>query len=1050
MNDWENHELQHRNALPARAWFLHYPGEKSALSSLNVGSPWHMSLDGSWTFRYVGSPAEVPSVFYDVAFDDTGWDRIPVPSCWQMLGYGRPHYTNVRYPFPVDPPRVPSENPTGLYRTRFHIPAEWKDRRVILRFDGVDSFYVAWVNGREAGLGKGSRSPLEFDVTGLLCPGRNTLAVRVQQWSDASYIEDQDMWWLSGIFRSVSLIAAPPTAIEDFSVRTLFDGDYRDARLVVSAGIFNERGAGFKGSLDAVLLAPDGRPALPSPLHFNAAAGPRERTLHSLEASVKNPRKWSAESPALHTLLLTLRDASGAAVETVGCMVGFRTVEIRDGSLLLNGTRIMFKGVNRHEHHPDSGRTVPFEAMVRDVELMKLHNINAVRTSHYPAHPRFYDLCDLHGLYVVDEADLECHGMHAAGDLNRLSDDPSWEGAYVDRMKRLVQRDKNHACVVMWSLGNESGFGRNHEAMARAARDIDPTRPLHYEGDGQAKVSDVISQMYTPVELVIQAGKGRPVRDGIPVKADSKPFVLCEFAHAMGNGPGGLSEYVEAFYAYKKLQGGFVWEWLDHGIRRFTEDGREYFAYGGDFGDEPNDGNFVIDGLLFPDRTPSPGLIEYKKVIEPVKVEALDPTAGAFRVVNRHDFLSLDHLVLSWDVEADGEVIESGTAPLPDVPAGGSASLQVPYTIPPSPMPGAEYWLTLRFLLSSQALWAPAGHEVAWVQFALPVKAEEAGSGRKRTGRSASAEALPPAPTCTQEGTSLLIAGPDFSMAFDSVRGRMASFRFREVELVRLGPRLTFWRATTDNDRAIWGEQLNAVEWRKAGLHALQHRVDAFDWRALDDGSVRISVRSRIAPPVLTLGIEAEYTYTVFGSGDVLLEVHGLPRGSFPDTLPRIGLEALLPASLERVKWFGLGPGESYPDSRKAARVGAYERQVSELETPYVFPQENGNRSDVRWVSLTDRSGIGLLAAGRPLICFSAHLNTPEEYENARHTIDLVPRGETVLILDHRQHGLGSASCGPGVLPRYSLKPEEFRFSILLRPVDANGSLFALARREPA
>jgi beta-galactosidase/evolved beta-galactosidase subunit alpha len=1005
-----------------------------------------MSLDGLWMFRYDERVADAPANFFDIAFDDSGWDKIPVPGCWQMHGYGRPHYTNILYPFPVDPPRVPSENPAGSYRTRFHLPQEWSDGRVLLRFDGVDSFFTAWVNGQEAGLGKGSRSPSEFDVTGLLRPGTNSLAVRVLQWSDGSYLEDQDMWWLSGIFRSVSLIRVPKVSMDDFSVRTILDRSFRDADLLLSVKLGNGNDREFQGTCETVLTDRDGRSVFPSPVSVPVKMAPHSRAEVGLSQTVTNPQLWSAESPALYTLLLSLRDASGGLVESVPCRVGFRTVEIRDGNLLVNGVRVMFKGVNRHEHHPEFGRSVPFDAMVRDVQLMKRHNINAVRTSHYPHHPRFYDLCDEYGLYVIDEADLECHGMQSTGDLSALSDDPEWEAAYVDRMERLVERDKNHPCVVLWSLGNESGFGRNHEAMARRARGIDPTRPIHYEGDRAAKVADVQSQMYTSVEKVIEAGKSR---------GGGKPFILCEYGHAMGNGPGGLSEYWDAFNGYKRLQGGFVWEWLDHGILKRTPDGRSFYAYGGDFGDQPNDGNFVIDGLLFPDRTPSPGLRELKKVIEPVLVHIQDARSGAFRVVNRHDFLSLGHLVLSWDIEAEGRAIQSGTLPLPQVPPGGSAPLSVPYRLPASPLPGTEYWLTLRFLLASRTLWAEAGHEVAWAQFPLfelvePAAGAEGSPSETRTAsapRTSSRKAAP-ALLCERYGTAMHVTGPDFRIAFDPARGRISGIRLREIELALLGPRLIFWRATTDNDRAQWGDSLDAVEWRKAGLDVLQHRMELFDWRALENGSLCVTVRSRIAPPARSIGIEAEYRYTIFRAGDILLEVNGIPRGSFPRSLPRIGLEMFLPAALGSVSWYGLGPGESYPDSRKAARVGHYQYGVSELETPYVFPQENGNRSDVRWVSMTNTLGIGLMAVGLPLINFSAHRNTPEEYEAARHTIDLVPRDHVVLILDHRQNGLGSASCGPGVLPAYRLVPEEFGFSVLFRFVRGSGeSPFSIARR---
>jgi beta-galactosidase/evolved beta-galactosidase subunit alpha len=1033
MNDWENHQLLHQRRLPARAWFLHHPDAAAARGAHAGESSWSFGLDGLWKFHYDRAPAAAPPDFFESGFDDAGWAAIPVPGCWQMTGYGHPHYTNVQYPFPVDPPRVPSENPTGSYRTGFSLPAEWMQRRAVLRFDGVDSFFRAWVNGKPAGMSKGSRLPAEFDVTGLVHAGANTLAVQVLQWSDGSYIEDQDMWWLSGIFRSVRLISVPWTSVGDLFAVPSFGRTSRDAELSVEVRLENHRDAAFDGSLQLELFDQNGSPVFASPIRATAGGGGNSAARISISAAVKEPSPWSAETPALYTLVATLADTSGALVESVCTRIGFRTVEITEGAIRVNGKRIMFKGVNRHEHHPDLGRAVPFDDMVRDVQLMKQHNVNAVRTSHYPDDPRFYDLCDEYGLYVIDEADLECHGMEFAGDVSRLSSDPSWEEAYVDRAVRMVERDKNHPCVVLWSLGNESGFGRNHAAMAAAARALDPHRPIHYEGDGDAEVSDVVSQMYTPVDRVIEAGKGRAVkRNGSPVAAKGKPFILCEYGHAMGNGPGGLSDYWQAFYGSPVLQGGFVWEWLDHGIRRRLPDGREYFVYGGDFGDDPHDGNFVIDGLLFPDGTPSPGLLELKKVIEPLVVEARDPARGRFSLTNRYDFLGLDHLSLSWDVEADGVITASGKGDIPDVPPGKTADLALPVPLPPAREDGAEYWLTMRFVLGARTAWAPEGHVVAWAQFRLPAA----------TARSAPAR-MPPTHEATakeelhieKHDARLELRGSELKADFDLVSGRLVNWDHRGRRIAHLGPRLTFWRATTDNDRAGWGPSRDAVQWMEMGIHRLQHRIDDVQWEMLGDGTAQVRVHARIAPPVLAFGIEADYLYTISGSGTIRLDVTGKPQGKLPTTLPRIGLQMHLDDTLERIEWFGLGPHESYPDSRTAARVGRFVRQLAEMETPYVFPQENGNRSDVRWVTLTGPAGSGLRVEGNPLPGFSAHRNTPEEYEAARHTVDLVRRPEIVLIMDHRQNGLGSASCGPGVLPAYVLKPSEFAFSIVMSVV---------------
>jgi beta-galactosidase/evolved beta-galactosidase subunit alpha len=1048
MNDWENPSLTHRNRLPARSYSFPFPDEESALLGERGASPWFKLLSGVWKFHYAPSPAEAPQGFFEDSFNAGGWDDLAVPSCWQMHGYGRPHYTNVNFPFPVDPPRVPSENPTGCYLRTFVVPEDWAGRRILLRFEGVDSAFHLWVNGREVGFSKGSRTPAEFDISEFVRPGpgENRLAAKVYQWSDGTYCEDQDMWWLSGIFRDVYLLAAPPVHVYDVAALTHLEGHYTIGALSLRAKVDNRGAKAVKGcKLDARIL--DGEGAVVARRSKELAVGAGEQASAEFQIKVEGAHLWSAEDPYLYTALLTLKDAAGQIIEVVPTKVGFRCIGIRDGKLLVNGVAIKFKGVNRHEHHPDLGRAVPLETMVQDILLMKRHNINAVRTSHYPDDPRFYDLCDYYGLYLIDECDLETHGFGQLKDWQgNPADDPQWEDACVDRMVRMVERDKSHPSIILWSLGNEAHFGRNHVAMAQRAREIDPTRCIHYEGDRAMKTADVFSSMYSPVDRMVLLGQGPEEEVVKQWKLAgsgymSRPAILCEYAHAMGNGPGGLLEYWEdAFFKYERLQGGFVWEWVDHGIRRRTADGREYFAYGGDFGDEPNDGNFVCDGLVFPDRRPSPGLIEYKKVIQPVKVEAEDLAAGKFRLTNRYDFAGLEHLRLSWSVSADGVVVQSGTAPTPKVPAGKTRAFTIPYHLPARPVAGAEYHVMLSFALASDATWAPAGHEVAWAQFALPVKARPLAVSRGMAASAMSPTGSLPARvspvTVRDEGTLVKVVGADFELAFDRVRGVIASWTASGQKLLCAGPRLNFWRATTDNDRG-WD---NAGAWRKARLYELQHRVDGVEVHELEGNAVRIAAHVRIAPPVLDKAFVCDYTYTIGGDGQVHIEVHGVPQGEMPPTLPRIGLQMTVPLALDHVRWFGLGPGESYPDSRQAQRVGLWSAGLDDLYTPYVFPQENGNRSDVRWVSLTNARGTGLLAAGCPTLNFSAHRFTTMDLEKARHTHELVGRDEITLNLDYRHNGLGSGSCGPGPWPQYLLRPEEFRFAVRLRPFSADGA----------
>ncbi len=1025
MFDWENPRVIHRNRLPAHALLLPYPDEESALTGERGNSPWFRLLNGQWQFCYVTSPSLVPAGFQNPDYDASAWDTITVPSNWQMVGYGRPHYTNVIYPFPVDPPRVPSENPTGCYRRTFSVPVDWRDRPVIIRFEGVDSAFYVWVNGEFVGFSKGSRLPAEFDITPHVRLGENLVAVQVMQWSDGSYLEDQDMWWLSGIFRDVYIYSPPAVQVFDLRVRTELDREYRDAVLDAALVIKNSRDTAVKDCKVTLSLVDCNGRAVVSPVSQAVEVAAVGEARIGFKIPVANPMKWTAETPYLYKLLVTLRDDLGRVLSVQQCSVGFRQVEVRNGNLLVNGVPIKIKGVNRHEMHPDLGRAVSLDCMIQDILLMKRHNINAVRTSHYANDPRWYDLCDYYGIYVLDETDLETHGFAMVGDVNRLSDDPEWEQAYLDRMERMVERDKNHPSVIIWSLGNESGFGRNHRAMAEWTRKADPTRPIHYEGDRNQEVADIVGPMYTPVDKVIELGQ-----------ADSytKPVILCEYAHAMGNGPGGLKEYWEAFYKYPRLQGGFVWDWVDQGLRQRTDRGTERFAYGGDFGDEPHDGNFVLNGLVFPDRKPSPGLLEYKKVLEPVLVEVEDLEKKQLRITNRYDFLTLDHLHLSWSITADGKVLQSGRLPMPKLAPGETSTVTIPFD-EPAASASTDYWLNISFTLASDCSWAPAGHEVAWAQFRLPVEAP--------AGPVLSIESMPDL-HLWQSDTRLEIRGEDFSIGIDKVLGLIDSWVYHGRQMITKGPRLNFWRAPIDNDIVY------VKEWKRAGLHQLQHRIDE---AAVDAGRkyVRVKVRARIAPPVFDHGFDCTYIYTVYGDGNVVIKVHGVPEGQLP-ILPRIGLQMVVPLAFNQVSWYGRGPGESYADSKLANKFGVYASSVEDLYVPYVYPQENGNRTDVFWVALTDLRGVGLFAAGDRPLNFSAHRFSTDDLEKARHTDELVWRDEIYLNLDYRQHGLGSGSCGPPTLPQYELQPHEFTFAVRMKPfaVDAIApSQLAKQRLEP-
>lgn len=1047
MKDWIDPQTVGRNRLAPHTDVLPYGDSNTARAGDRAASPWFRSLDGEWAFDLAPTPADAPEEFADPEFDVSDWDDIEVPINWQAAGHGAPHYTNVVYPFPVDPPHVPTENPTGRYRRTFHVDEAWDGRQIRLHFEGVDSAFHLWVNGERVGYSEGARLPAEFEVTEHVEPGENTVAVRVYKWTNGSYLEDQDMWWLSGIFRETYAYALPETHVADVDVRTDLDDDYADARLTAAVDVANDGTHSQTRTVTATLRDSDG--AAVAEREKTVGVEPGETATVDLETTVTDPDKWTAETPTCYDLTVEL-GADGEQTEIVSETVGFRDVEMEGGQFLVNGEAVTIRGVNRHDFHPDRGRHVPLDAMREDLELMKRHNVNAVRTAHYPNDSRFYDLCDEYGLYVIDETDIECHGLELAPETPHLSDADEWQATYLDRMVRMVERDKNHPSVVIWSLGNESDFGSNHVAMAEDTRERDPTRPIHYEPDEEQEVSDIVGPMYPPWDQL----------EAWAVEDDYEhPVIMCEYAHAMGNGPGSLSEYWDMIYEHDRLQGGFVWDWLDQGLRQTTEDGEEWFAYGGDFGDEPNDANFNINGLVFPDRTPSPGLTEYKKVIEPVTLAAGDLERGTVVVENRYDFRDLEHLTANWRVEADGEVVEGGTLALPDVTAGESETVTVP--LADAVDHDAECLLTVEVDLAGPTAWADAGHTVATGQFELPENGEP--SLPTRDGGPL---------TCEQGPDGIVVAGPEFELAFDDTHGYIDSLTYRGTELLAEGPRVGLWRAPTDNDRGLpldgtllsrlteLSEEGATLEpgqfrtigfaqlWREHGLDALQFRCDAVHVDESADQAdsvgdehdehVAITVEGRLAPPIFDHGFAVEQTYTVHDDATVGIDTRLEPEGdlSVLPSLPRVGLDLTLPDAFDAVSWYGRGPGESYVDSEQSSLVGQYERDVTELHTPYVRPQANGTRTDVRWATFTDGRGVGLRVSCDSPLDLTAHRYTTADLEAADHDHELPERDEISVSLDHAHCGLGTGSCGPATLEQYRVDPETFAFEVQLQPVD--------------
>lgn len=1015
-NDWENEQVLGINKEAARTICLPYASKEQAMKDVPAASPWYVALDGTWQFHWVKQPSERPLDFYKTDFDATQWTTIPVPSNMEMQGYGTPIYTNIEYPFKVDPPRVmgavPADwttakepNPVGSYRRYFEVPANWNGKEVFLHFDGVISAMYVWINGQKVGYSQSSFNPAEFDITKYIKPGKNLVAVEVYKWSDGSYLEDQDMFRFSGIHRSVYLYAKPKLHIQDYFLQSDLAADLKSAVFYAKTDIKND-GSAAAATVSVDIYDPAGK--LYSSIHQPVATlKSASAQVYTLRADIRQPALWSAETPRLYTVLLTLKDKQGQVLETLSSKFGFRKVEIKDSRLWVNGEPVLLKGVNRHEVHPAYGKAVPRATMIRDITLMKQCNINTVRTCHYPNDPLWYQLCDEYGLYVVDEANLETHGM---GD--QLTKDPAWKKAYVDRQVRLVERDKNHPSVIIWSMGNESWGGENFVAGKAAIRAIDSSRPVHYEGYND--IADIESTMYPSVNTLIAEGE----------KTSPKPFFMCEYEHVMGNSGGNLPEYWEAIESHKRLIGGCIWEWVDQGVnKRIPSDtsGKTFIAYGGDFGDKPNDGTFSIKGLTTSDRKFTPKMEDVRKVYQYVKISMADGQAGRVAIRNKYDFLNLDAFDCTWSLSENGRVIQSGTLAPVHLSPNDSTIVTIPFQQPVL-TPGAEYWLRVAFRLREDALWARQGTEVAHEQMKLPFNTPPV---------AALNIAELPDVDLQQNGTSVQINGKGYSMAFDKSTGNISALQYGDHVIIngaQNGPVFNLYRARLDNDRTK--ERGPAIEWMQAGYDSLQYTLNSFAVKQIDSKSVVVTTTTTAATrsgfKVLT-----QMKYTIYGNGLVQVKADFTPDTSgLP--IPRLGLRMALNPGLENVEWYGRGPFENYADRKTAADIGQYQRTVDDMLEQYERPQGMANREDVRWVKLTNADDKGILFTADDQLSFTALHYTDQDLWAAPHLYELHRRPETILSLDKAQMGLGNASCGPIPLPQYYIpfKPATLSFSI--------------------
>ena len=974
----------HLNRLPNRATLIPYPDRDSARRNERALSPYFCDLNGEWDFTYYASPLDVEELSGDAGEGIHG--KIMVPGVWQLQGYGSPQYTNVRFPIPFDPPFVPDDTPVGVYDRLFTLPPAFRDRQTVIRFEGVSSCFYVYVNGNLMGFSKGPHLPAEFDITSALTDGENHLRVIVLQWSDGTYLEDQDMWRHAGIFRDVSLLSFGEKRILDVWADTDLENDYRDGSIRVTVMTRNAE------KVKITLL--DGETAVFSK-ELAAQDGKAEYA-----AKIQDAKLWSAETPSRYELIAEI-DGQAERV-----FVGFRKIEIRNGVFLFNGKAVKLLGVNRHDTHPLLGFYTPVNEMRRDILLMKRHNMNIVRTSHYPNDPRFLEMCDELGLYVVDETDIECHGVTCFESYDYMATDPKWIPQFVDRGVRMVERDRNHPSIILWSLGNESGYGCCHVAMAEAMRKIDTARPIHYERDQwekEAITADVTSRMYADIKFMKEYAEGNP----------QKPLFQCEYCHAMGLGPGLLEAYWQTYQAYPQLMGGCIWEWADHGLVK-EENGEKYYAYGGDFGEWPHDGCFCVDALTYPDRTPHTGLKEYKHVIRPVRAAMKDEKKGVVSFRNYYAFLSLSHLDGRWAVVSGGRTLKEGGIRL-DTPAGETEEAILSLGEYPQ---GAV--LNIRFTLRQDTPWAPAGHVVAEDQLPLAL------------GKAAPAVLLPGGPLKIERNhQGYCVKGRDFTVSFD--REGMSGLAFHGVSMLEKGVQVNLWRAPTDNDLGWNG---SASKWEKLGLNRIICRNEKLTAQMAGDSAV-IELSGVYGPKVMPPLMRVTQKYTVEGSGKITLDICYAPLKEIADYLPRLGLRMDAAPGFDRLVWQGRGPHESYPDMKTGALLGRYEMAVDDTHEPYVRPQENGSHADTSFAALLNNRGVGLMAAG-DRFSFSCHHYTPEMLTQAQHTIELQRADAVTWLIDGAMGPLGTNSCGPEPLEEdrlYLKAPRTFRFAFL--PFDA-------------
>lgn len=1054
---WYDQAVNAINRLPARATSYSYGSIEEALAN-DFSKARIQSLNGTWTFKFAEDITLAPADFYQPDYDTNGWTEIQVPSCWEMQGYGYPIYTNIEYPFEFNPPFITRDNPVGSYIRKFNIPEDWGKGRIILHFGGVYSGYTVWVNGQKVGYAEDSCLPSEFDITNYISQGENSLAVRVLKWTDGSYLEDADHWRMAGIHRDVFLMWMPDVAIYDFGVRTVFDDKLENARLQIRPAITHTPGISTEGySVTAQLYAPDGRAAsrllsLPVDDILSEAYPQRDNVYFALmEDLIEKPLKWNAENPNLYTLILSLQDNKGHCVEARSCKVGFRDIRIHDQQLLVNGIPVKLYGVNRHDHSESGGKSVTREEMEADIRLMKQYNFNSLRTSHYPNDPYIYELCDKYGLYVIDEANLETHGTGG-----KLSNDASWTGAFMERVTRMVIRDRNHPSIIFWSLGNESGTGPNHAAMAGWVKEYDPTRCIHYEGaQGQP-----MSPLYVPIErssaaiftsaeitddrqLPKEPAGGANPNDPTFVDVISRmyptykeleemalnpridrPILMCEYAHSMGNSTGGMKDYWDVIRAHQSLLGGHIWDWIDQGIARTDKSGQKYWAYGGDF-ERPtdhNDGNFLINGLLFPDRSPKPALETCKYIYQPIEFKANDLSSGQISIKNRNFFATSDRYYFTWILKDETGDLQNGQFEIETIGPNEITTVEIPIR-KFKQKPGATYLLNLYAHEKTALPYAEAGYICASEQFVLPGTKPSALKQNKGNQQ----------PHIQQTDSEIIICAAKTRLVVNQETGYIDCYELNELPIFTTSLKPNFWRAATDNDRRGWKTRQQCGIWETAH-EDFNSRFGSTDIQTEQtDSTVIVHVRK-----TMQYKIVLNLDYIMYGNG--LLEV--AYQLEIADEVPeplRIGMQTQITNKLFAITYFGRGPQENYQDRKDGIFLGTYQTNATEMMTQYVYPQENGNHCDTRWIAFTDRKGSGIQFIGRNPLSVSVWNTTQKELDQAKHIGEAKVLNDSQTVnIDHLQAGVGGTdSWSRKARPsdQYRLLDKKYAYRFFIRPI---------------